>query len=142
LNARPAGKLTGEEFRWDETLIPKPSDGQVLLRTLWLSIDPGQRTWMARDSYKPAVPLGDVIQSFSVGQVIESRHSDFKLGDVVRGGFGWQDYAVSDGKGFGGMRKDPPGTPPNLALRLFGLNWLACIRGGALEMPVGPAYRL
>ena len=43
LNARPGGKLTGEEFRWNEVPIPQPSDGQVLIRTLWLSIDPAQR---------------------------------------------------------------------------------------------------
>jgi NADPH-dependent curcumin reductase CurA len=76
LNARPAGKLTGEEFRWNEAPIPKPSDGQVLIRTLWLSVDPAQRIWIARDSYKPAVPLGEVMQSFAVGQVLESRHPE------------------------------------------------------------------
>ena len=81
LNARPAGKLTGEEFLWNEAPIPRPSDGQVLIRTLWLSVDPAQRIWMARDSYKPAVPLGNVMQSFAVGQVIESCHPDFKPGD-------------------------------------------------------------
>ena len=99
LNARPAGKLTGEEFLWNEAPIPRPSDGQVLIRTLWLSVDPAQRIWMARDSYKPAVPLGDVMQSIAVGQVIESRHPDFKPGDLVRGDFSWQDYLVTDGKG-------------------------------------------
>jgi NADPH-dependent curcumin reductase CurA len=78
LNARPAGKLTGEEFLWNEVPIPQPSDGQVLIRTLWLSVDLAQRIWMARDSYKPAVPLGDVMQSFALGQVLESRHPDFK----------------------------------------------------------------
>src|SRR5713101_7222961 len=81
LNARPAGKLTGEEFLWNEA--PIPSDGQVLIRTLWLSVDPAQRIWMARDSYKPAVPLGDVMQSFAVGQVIESRHPAFKPGALL-----------------------------------------------------------
>ena len=57
LDARPAGRLTGEEFRWNEAPIPQPSDGQVLVRTLLLSVDPAQRIWMSRDSYKPAVPL-------------------------------------------------------------------------------------
>jgi len=57
----------------------------VLVRTLLLSVDPAQRIWMSRDSYKPAAPLGDVMQSFAVGQVIESRHPDFKRGDLVRG---------------------------------------------------------
>ena len=114
LNTRPAGKLTGEEFLWNEAPIPRPSDGQVLIRTLWLSVDPAQRIWMARDSYKPAVPLGDVMQSFAVGQVIESRHPDFKPGDIMRGDFSWQDYVVTDGKGFGGMQKVAPGTRPTL----------------------------
>jgi hypothetical protein len=129
LKARPAGKLTGEEFLWSETPIPQLSDGEVLIRTLWLSIDPAQRIWMARDSYKPAVPLGDVMQSFAVGQVLESRLPDFKRGDLVRGEFGWQDYAVTDGKSFGGMQKVPPGVPPNLALGLFGLNGLTAYIG-------------
>jgi NADPH-dependent curcumin reductase CurA len=129
LNARPAGKLTGAEFRWNEAPIPRPSVGQVLIRTLWLSVDPAQRIWMARDSYKPAVPLGDVMQSFAVGQVIESRHPDFEPGDVVRGDFSWQDYVVTDGKGVGGMHKIAPGTPANLALSLFGVNGLTAYVG-------------
>jgi NADPH-dependent curcumin reductase len=129
LNARPAGKLTGEEFLWNEVPVPRPADGQVLIRTLWLSVDPAQRLWMARDSYKPAVPLGDVMQSFAVGQVIDSRHPDFKPGDIVRGDFSWQDYVVTDGKGFGGMHKVAPGTPPNLALSLFGVNGLTAYFG-------------
>ena len=129
LNARPAGKLTGEEFLWNEAPIPRPSDGQVLIRTLWRSIDPAQRIWMVRDSYKPAVPLGTVMQSFAAGRVIESRHPDFTPGDIVRGDFGWQDYVVTDGKGLGGMQKVAPGTPPNLALSLFGLNGLTSYFG-------------
>jgi NADPH-dependent curcumin reductase len=129
LNARPGGKVTGEEFRWNEVPIPQPSDGQVLIRTLWLSIDPAQRIWMSRDSYKPAVPLGDVMQSFAVGQVLESRHPDFKPGDLMRGDFSWQDYVVTDGKGFGEMHKVPPGVPPNLALSLFGVNGLTAYFG-------------
>jgi NADPH-dependent curcumin reductase len=129
LDARPTGKLTGDEFRWAEAPIPKPSDGQVLLRTLWLSIDPAQRIWMARDSYKPAVPLGDVMHSVSVGQVIESRRPDFQEGDVVQGAFGWQDYAVTDGKGFGGLEKVPASTPPNLTLSLLGLNGVTAYFG-------------
>jgi NADPH-dependent curcumin reductase CurA len=129
LMARPSGKVSGKEFRWNEAPIPQPADGQVLVRNLWLSVDPAQRIWMSRDSYKPAVPLGDVMQSFAVGHVIESRHADFKPGDLVRGDFGWQDYAATDGKSFGGMHKLPPGVPPNLGLSLFGLNGLTAYFG-------------
>ena len=49
LEARPTGHLTGKEFRWNETSIPKPTDGQALVRNLWLSFDPTQRNWMARE---------------------------------------------------------------------------------------------
>jgi len=129
LNARPTGKLTGEEFRWNEISISQPSDGEVLVRNLWLSVDPAQRTWMTRDSYKPKVPLGEVMQSFAVGQVLESRHPDFEAGDLVRGDFGCQDYAANDGKTSGGIQKLPPGMPLNLALSLFGLNGLTAYFG-------------
>src|ERR1700733_4492375 len=129
LNSRPTGKLTGEEFRWNEAPIPEPADGQMLIRTLWLSVDPAQRIWMARDSYKPAVPLGEVMQSFAVGQVLESRRPDFKPGDLVRGDLSWQDYVVTDGRVIGVMQKVAPGTPPNLALSLFGANGLTSYFG-------------
>src|ERR1700736_6245569 len=84
---------------------------------------------MARDPYKPAVPLGEVMQSFAVGQVIESHHPDFRPGDLVRGDFSWQDYVVTDGKALGGMQKLPPGVPPSLALSLFGVNGLTAYFG-------------
>jgi NADPH-dependent curcumin reductase len=129
LDARPAGKLTGKEFRWHEASIPQPSDGQVLIRNLWLSVDPAQRIWMWRDSYFPKIPIGQVMASFAVGQILESRHPDFKAGDIVRGSFGWQDYVATDGKVFGGMHKVPPGVPPSLALSLFGVNGLTAYFG-------------
>jgi NADPH-dependent curcumin reductase CurA len=55
----------------------------VLLRNLWLSVDPAQRTLMMCDSYKPKVPLGEVMQCFAVGQVLESHHPDFKADAVI-----------------------------------------------------------
>jgi len=121
LDSRPAGTLTGNEFRWNEAPIPKPADGEVLVRNLWLSFDPTQRNWMSRDSYVPKIPLGDVMRAFAVGQVIEARRPDFKPGDLVQGGFGWQDYIATDGGGFAPLRKLPPGVAPNLALSLFGI---------------------
>ncbi len=129
LHARPAGALTGNEFRWNEAPIPRPAGGQVLVRNLWLSFDPTQRNWMTRDSYVPKIPLGEVMRAFGAGQVIESRHADFKPGDLVQGGFGWQDYVATDGQGFGSLRKLPPGVPPNLALSLFGITGLTAYFG-------------
>ncbi len=121
LDARPVGNLTGKEFRWHEAPIPNLPDGQVLVRNLWLSFDPTQRGWMSQDSYMPMVPLGEVMRAFSVGQVIESHHPEFKPGDLVQGWFGWQDFAASDSRSLGGMRKLPPGVAPNMALSLFGI---------------------
>lgn len=129
LAARPTGSLTGQEFRWNEAPIPQCADGQVLVRNLWLSFDPTQRGWMTRDSYLPKIPLGEVMRAFGVGQVIESRRPDFKPGDLVQGGFGWQDYVATDGKGFVSLRKLPPGVPPNLALSLFGITGLTAYFG-------------
>ena len=69
----------------------------------------------------PMVPLGEVMRAFGVGQVIESHHPEFKPGDLVQGWFGWQDFAASDSRSLGGMRKLPPGVAPNMALSLFGI---------------------
>jgi NADPH-dependent curcumin reductase len=121
LDARPAGKLTGKEFRWNEAIIPQPADGQVLVRNLWLSFDPTQRGWMSGDSYVPMVLIGDVMRALAVGQVILSRNPNFEVGDLVQGGFGWQDYIAADDHVFGGLRKLPAGVPPNLALSLYGI---------------------
>ena len=111
----------GQGVRWNKTSIPKPTDGQALVRNLWLSLDPTQRNWIARDSYVPMVPLGEVMRAAAVGQVVKSRHSDFKPGDLVQGFWGWQDYVAANSKSLGGMRKVPPGVPPNMALSLFGI---------------------
>ena len=121
LAARPTGNLTGNEFRWSEAPIPQPADGQVLVRNLWLSFDPTQRGWMARDSYLPMIPLGEVMRAFGVGQVIETRLPEFKKGDLVQGMFGWQDYVATDTQAPGGLRKLAPQVPPNVALSLFGI---------------------
>jgi NADPH-dependent curcumin reductase CurA len=81
LIVRPTGKLTGDEFRWSEAPIPRLVGGQVLVRNLWLSFEPAQRTWMVRETYRPKVPLGTVMSTLAVGQAVESRHPDFKPGD-------------------------------------------------------------
>ncbi|HUB94292.1 MAG TPA: NADP-dependent oxidoreductase [Stellaceae bacterium] len=121
LEKRPQGNLTGAEFRLAETPVPKPADGQILVRNLWLSMDPTQRGWMSRDTYVPMIPLGEVMRASGVGQVIESRHDGYRPGELVQGMMGWQDYVVSDGKGLLPLRKVPAGVPPNLALSLFGI---------------------
>ena len=116
-------------FRWTEAPVPSPKEGEVLIRNLWLSFDPTQRGWMSRDTYVPKIPLDEVMPAFAVGQIVESRRPDYKVGELVLGGFGWQDYIATDGRGLLTMQRVPPGVPPNLALSLFGMTGLAAYFG-------------
>ncbi len=99
LAARPRGLPTAQDFRFDEAPVPVPSDGQVLLRTLYLSLDPYMRNLMDEvgPGYAPSVRLGDPMVGGTVNRVVASRHPQFRAGDLVLGAAGWQDYALSDG---------------------------------------------
>jgi len=129
LISRPEGMISEGNFRWTESPIPSPKEGEVLIRNLWLSFDPTQRGWMSQDTYVPKVPIGEVMRGFAVGQIVESRRPDYRVGELVGGLFGWQDYAATDGKGLFMMRRVPPGVPPNLALSLFGITGLTAYFG-------------
>jgi len=129
LAARPQDMIRETDFRWSEEPRPVAGDGQVLVRNLWLSFDPTQRNWMARDTYVPAVPLGAAMYALAVGQVVASRRPEFAAGDLVQGMFGWQDYIATDGSGLTAMRRLPPGVAPNLALSLLGVTGFSAYFG-------------
>ncbi|WP_141736196.1 NADP-dependent oxidoreductase [Oligoflexus tunisiensis] len=119
LASRPTGKPTVSNFKLVETPIPEPQDSQVLLKTLYLSLDPYMRGRMSEaPSYAPPVKLGDVMCGGTVSRVISSRHPQFKEGDLVLGYAGWQDYAISDGRDL-----QPLGEmgQPSLALGVLGM---------------------
>ena len=99
LAARPQGRTAATDFRLETVPAPVPADGQVLLRTLYLSVDPYQRNLMAPvgPGYAPPVPLGGVMVGGTVSEVAASRHAGFKPGELVLANAGWQDYALSDG---------------------------------------------
>jgi NADPH-dependent curcumin reductase CurA len=99
LARRPAGLVTAADFSWSQAALPTLAEGQVLVKTLYLSVDPTQRGWMAGDTYLPAIVIGDVVRSIGVGQVVESKHPQLKPGQLVQGGLGWQDFLLSDGGG-------------------------------------------
>ncbi len=130
LVSRPEHAIEESCFEWREGVpVPEPAEGQLLVRNLWLSFDPTQRGWMTQDTYVPKIPLGEVMRAGAVGQVAASRKPGFETGDLVTGGFGWQDWALTDGSGIFGLRKLPPGTPPNLALGLLGATGLTAYFG-------------
>ena len=101
LTARPRGLPTTQDFRQEETAVPAPGEGQLLLRTLYLSLDPGLRNLMDETGpvYAPSVRLGDVMDGGTVSRVVASKHPQFRDGDLVLGRAGWQSYALSDGQG-------------------------------------------
>ena len=115
LAARPEGAPGPQHFRLAETPVAQPSDGQVLLKTLWLSLDPYMRGRMsAARSYAKPVEIGEVMEGGTVSRVEASRHKDFAVGDAVLSRAGWQEYALSDGSG---LRKlDPERAPLSTAL--------------------------
>jgi hypothetical protein len=117
-----------EDFTLVEGPIPEPGEGELLLRNLYVSIDPGSRARLSgRDSYVPAKPLGEVMDAQTVSEVVLSRHPDYRIGEIVAGYHGWQDYAVSDGKRLN--RVDPNLGPISSAIGVFGLPGLTAYIG-------------
>ncbi|WP_437815064.1 NADP-dependent oxidoreductase [Sorangium sp. So ce1078] len=100
LAARPRGLPTPHDFRLEETAVPTPGEGQVLLRTLYLSLDPYMREVMKEIGpvYAPSVRLGEPMPGGTVSRVVASRHPRFRTGDLVLSRAGWQGYALSDGQ--------------------------------------------
>lgn len=100
LASRPVGAPKESDFRFEEAPVPTPSDGQVLVRNRWLSLDPYMRGRMnAGKSYAAPVELGAVMLGGTVGEVLASKNPRFSVGDAVVGPLGWQTHAVSDGAG-------------------------------------------
>jgi len=124
LKARPTGIPQAEHFEIVQAPIPKPEEGQVMVRNLFVSVEPAMRGWVSSvGNYSEPVPLGGVMRSFAVGRIVESRSPDFVAGDVVTGLFGWQDYAVVEGNKV--QRKvDELDLPISTALGVLGLNGL------------------
>ena len=120
LASRPVGYPKESDFRVVDTPVPRPGEGEVLVRALWLSLDPYQRGRMrSRRSYAAPVEVGGVMTGGVVGRVVESRSPAFATGDVVEGSLGWQSHAVSDGRG---LRKlDRSIGPLSYALGVLGM---------------------
>ncbi|HZT39098.1 MAG TPA: NADP-dependent oxidoreductase [Bryobacteraceae bacterium] len=110
LIARPQGRAKESDFEWREAPTPAIRDGEILVRIIYLSLDPTNRGWMGMDTYMPAVPLGAVMRGITLGVVEESKNRDFAPGDIVQGLGGWQEYYAGDASGW---TKAPriPGLP-------------------------------
>jgi NADPH-dependent curcumin reductase CurA len=130
LAERPQGAISDRHFRWVEEPVPElEADGEILVRTLYLSVDPTQRGWIAFDTYLPAVGIGEVVRSGGVGRVEKSRHPDYAPGDLVNGLLGWQDYARLQARSPVAPVKLIPGVPIPLAMSALGLTGLTAYFG-------------
>ncbi len=120
LASRPVGAPTPDNFRLDEVAIPVPAAGEVLLRTIYLSLDPYMRGRMSdAPSYAPPVAIDAVMVGGTVCQVAESRNADFEAGEWVLSYSGWQLYAISDGSQLTRLGKNP--ARPSCALGIMGM---------------------
>lgn len=109
LVARPEGAFKPEDFAWAEDAVPDDlADGQVLVRQIYLSLDPTSRGWAnPTATYLPTIPLGSVMRGFGLGVVEASRDPALRPGDLVQGMLGWQTYAVIDGEAVSRFERDP-----------------------------------
>jgi NADPH-dependent curcumin reductase CurA len=123
LAARPDGIPDDDTFRLDAAELPPLPDEHVRIRVHYFTLDPGSRPSLTRDSYVPAHPIGAVMMSAGVGEVIESNHDKFVRGDLVAGALGWQAVATLPAKGLVKLdaRLFPDTLPLTAALGVLGI---------------------
>ncbi|XUA17331.1 NADP-dependent oxidoreductase [Citrobacter sp. OP27] len=120
LASRPHGEPVQDNFRLEEGDVPTPGNGQLLLRTVYLSLDPYMRGRMSdAPSYSPPVEIGATMVGGTVSRVEQSNHADYKTGDWVLSYSGWQNYEVSDGQGLVKLGDSP--EHPSWALGILGM---------------------
>ncbi len=128
LASRPEGEPKPENFRIETGPVSQPAEGEVLIRTKWLSLDPYMRGRMsAAKSYAKPVEVGAVMEGGTVGEIVASRNNAFREGDIVLSHSGWQDYALSNGKGL--RRLDPAKAPVQTALGVLGMPGMTAYTG-------------
>jgi NADPH-dependent curcumin reductase CurA len=120
LASRPSGWVTEQNFRIESAPVPKPKDGEVLVKNLWLSLDPYMRGRMNDSkSYAAKQEIGEVMIGGTVGEVVESSNPKFAVGDKVLGMLGWQHYGVSSGAGL--TKIDAARVPMSAYLGVLGM---------------------
>jgi len=129
LKSRPVGIPQAENFEVVDRPVPQPAEGEVLVRNLYLSVEPAMRGWVsAVANYSEPVALGAVMRSLCTGRVLDSRAAGYQVGDLVTGWFGWQEVACVRPQAI--QRKVPAsGLPVSTSLGVLGLNGLTAYFG-------------
>ena len=129
LVSRPAGIAQAENFSIREAPLVPPQEGQILVRNEFLSVEPAMRGWIAdQGNYSAPVAINSVMRALAVGEVVESRHPDYRAGEIVTGWFGWQEFATVDGAAIV-RRVLETDLPHSLALGVLGLNGVTALIG-------------
>jgi NADPH-dependent curcumin reductase CurA len=126
LTELPQGKLETSHFKLAEAPVPTPDDGQVLVKTRYISLDAANRAWMQGATYRAALGAGDVMAGGALAEVIESRAAHLKPGDLVFADTGWQEYAVVNAKH---LSAETPATPMSHMLSVYGVAGLTAYFG-------------
>ena len=127
--AHPAGALQDSDFEVVDAPVPEPADGEALVRTLYLSLDPAIRVWMnGIDTYVPGIHVGDVMRAGGLGEVVQSRSAAYTEGDLVFGMMQWSEYCVARA-GPDGMMTLPRQDPITAFLSVYGVTGLTAYFG-------------
>ncbi len=129
LAERPSGMVGPDTVRLEEEPVPTLGPGEALVKVRYLSIDPTIRTWMDDVAgYLPPIALGEVVRGSGIGEVVASESARYRVGDLVFGMTGWQDYVLA-GEGPGAMQALPAGIDPVTALNVFGVTGMTAYFG-------------
>jgi NADPH-dependent curcumin reductase CurA len=127
--SHPDGALEDEDFDLVDERVPEPADGEALVRTLYLSLDPAIRVWMnGIDTYVPGIHVGDVMRAGGLGEVVQSRNAAYSEGDLVFGMMQWSEYCIARA-GPDGMMTLPRQEPMTAFLSVLGVTGLTAYFG-------------
>jgi NADPH-dependent curcumin reductase CurA len=125
LRNRPDGRITDDTFELVQEPVPEISDGEALVRTLWISLDPTNRMWISDvPTYLPPVVIGEVMRALGLGRVVASKHDGYQEGQLVQGLIGWQEWAVASDAAPLLPVPEVPGVSPSAYLGVLGATGL------------------
>ena len=125
LRSRPEGRITDDTFELVEEDVPEIKDGEALVRTQWISLDPTNRAWIREEpTYLPPVAIGEVMRAAGLGEVVASKHDAYEPGQLVQGLLGWQEWAVASDEVMLLPVPEVPGVAPSAYLGALGMTGL------------------
>jgi NADPH-dependent curcumin reductase CurA len=125
LRSRPAGRITPDTFELVEEPVPEIKEGEALVKTQWISLDPTNRAWIGETpTYLPPVGIGEVMRGLGLGQVVASKNDSYREGQLVQGLIGWQEWAVASEAAPLLPVAEMPGVSPSMYLGALGMTGL------------------